>query len=185
MDQAAAGLIGVAIGGIISAVTAITTSQLTTRNQLRVEREKAGIGRHEALLTELRSHIAEVAREMLSVQHSMEWVCWHAKQAPDLINDRLVTQYHKEIHTVIPQLLGSLAVVASINQKVYEELSALADKLYKVEGKIAKALADYKKSPEETLKTLEDCHPMTIQLYQSLPPDLAAIMRACKNRLEA
>jgi len=185
MDQATAGLIGVAIGGIISAVTALTTSQLTTRNQLRLEREKAGIGRHETLLAELRSHIAEVAREMLSVQHSMEWVCWHAKQAPNLIDTKLVTQYHKEIHTVIPQLLGSLAVVASIDQRVFEDLSVLADELYKIEGEVGRALANYRKSPHEALKTLEGCHPMVSELYQSLPPALAAIMRACKSRLEA
>jgi hypothetical protein len=185
MDQATAGLIGVAVGGIISAITAVSTSLLTTRNQLRVERERAGIARHETLLQELRRYIAEVAREMLSAQHSMEWVCWHAQQAPNLINDELIAQYHREIHLVIPQLLGSLAVVASIDQQVYEELERLAEELYKVEWKIAQAFAHYKTSPQESLDALRACHPETIELYQRLPPGLSAIMGRCKQRLEA
>jgi gas vesicle protein len=72
MDAAIIGLVGVLIGGIISSITAFVTSVLNNQHQLRLEKEKAIIARRDTLDKEIRSQVAEVAREMLSAQHSME-----------------------------------------------------------------------------------------------------------------
>jgi gas vesicle protein len=184
MDQATAGLIGVGVGGTISAITAIVTSQLTTRNQLRLEKEKAEIARHDTLLKELRSSIAEVARDMLSAYHSMEWVSWYATKGSDLINDELISQYHKEIHNIIPRMLGSLAVVASIDRQAYEELTVLAHKLQQIEDRIAEAFIEYKRSPKESLNALARCHEDAFDLHKSLPLEFATIMMSCNRRFQ-
>lgn len=184
MDQATAGLIGVGVGGIISAITAIGTSMLTTRNQLRLEKAKAELTRQDALLKDLRSSIAEVVRDMLSAYHSMEWVSWYATKGSDLINEDLISQYHKEIHMIIPRMLGSLAVVAAIDKATYEELTILAHRLQQIEDRIAEAFIKYKRTPEESLSALAECHKDAFALHKSLPLSFESIMVSGKSRFQ-
>lgn len=176
MDAAIIGLVGVLIGGIISSITTFVTTRLNNQHQLRLEQKKATITKRNTLDKELRSQVAEVAREMLSAQHSMEWVCWHAVHASGLIDGIIADEYHKEIHVTFPKLLGDLAVVASLNSSTYEKLTSLANKLYAIDGKIAEALVHYKKSPQESTKVLKECYPETLSLYKDLPKELAKIM---------
>jgi hypothetical protein len=89
----------------------------------------------------------------------------------------IAEEYQKEIHAIFPKLLGDLAVVASLNRSTYEELVYLANKLYAIDGKIAAALVHYRKLPQESIKILVECHPETLLLYESLPIELARIMR--------
>ena len=118
MDQATANLVA---GGIIGAFTALVTSQLNAWYQLRLERKKAKIARDDALSKELRSYIAEVERAMFSIQHSIEWVSWYATQDPKLISEERILQYHQEIHTTFPQLLGSLENCWKNSRKLKEQ----------------------------------------------------------------
>lgn len=177
MNPAFIGLIGAVVGAIIGAGTAILNSYLSSRYQLKLENEKGLIARRDALSKELRGYVAEVAREMLSAQHSMEWVCWSAKKGRHLVNEELVTQYHKEIHGTFPKLLGALANVSSLDVDAYKALAALADQLYKVDAKIADALAQYKVAPEQTAELIAQYYPDAFTLYQSLPLGFTKIMK--------
>lgn len=173
MGQATAGLIGAALG----ATTVFLSSYLAFRYQLRLEEKKSKIARHDALLKELRNYIAEVQREMFSALHSMAWVAWHGwkEQALGLglINDEVTSQYHKEVHMIVPRLLGDLAVLASMDERVHSRLAEQWHELQKTEDKIADALVRYKKSPEESLDALIECHSRIMGLYKSLPMALA------------
>lgn len=173
MDPATAALTGASLG----AATGFLSSYLGFRYQLRLEEKKSRIARDETLLKELRSYIAEVKKEMFSALHSMAWVAWHATKElnlpPTLINHELISQYHKEIHSVVPQLLGNLTVVASIDKRAYERLSNQWHELQKIDDKIADAFVNYQKSPEKSLTTLRGCHPEIMELYKSLPEKFA------------
>lgn len=71
MDAATAGLVGAATGGGVAVVVSFAEG----RNQRRLEKAKAGWAESAAKNAEFRNHVAEVARELLSAQHSIEWFC--------------------------------------------------------------------------------------------------------------
>jgi hypothetical protein len=165
-------------GAVLGYLGSMITTKRANAFQLQLEGKKAALTRRETLDQELRSQVAEAGRGMLSAQHSMEWVCWYADQAPKLLDKEIVTAYQKEIHVTFPKLLGDLAGVASLNQQIYESLASLASSVYSLDGKIAGALARFKKTPDESLKILQECYPETTRLYQELPISLARIMKA-------
>jgi hypothetical protein len=71
-------------------------------------------------------------------------------------------------------------VVASLNLDVYTALSSLAETLYVIDGRIARALAEYERSPDAAIQSLAATHAEATQLYQTLPVDLARIMEMAR-----
>jgi hypothetical protein len=181
VGQAMTGLIGAALG----ATTALLSSYLAFRYQLRLEEKKSKIAKDDALLKELRSYIAEAQKEMFSALHSMAWVAWHGWKERalglGLINDELASQYHKEVHLIVPQLLGHLAVIASIDERAHSTLAERWHELQKTEDKIADALVNYKTSAEDSLNKLAECHSSIMGLYKSLPRALADSLRPTQS----
>ena len=178
MNPANAAFVGAAIG----ATTVFISSYLTFRYQLRLEEKKSRIAREDALDKELRSYAAEVMREMFSALHSMAWIAWHAykqmKLDIPLINDELISQYHQEIHSAVPRLLGHLAAVDSVDKRAYKELSDQWSELQKLEDRIANTLVKYQRLPDDSLRSLAEYHPEIMELYKSLPKNLADIMKS-------
>jgi hypothetical protein len=118
LDTAVAGLLGAAIGGGV----AILKSFIDGRSQRNLEQAKAKWSREGTVATELRTHVATVARELLSAQHSMEWLCWQTQQGSKQLDEKAVTDYHGEIHATFPKLLGALAAVSSLNARAYNDV---------------------------------------------------------------
>lgn len=173
MDSAAAGLIGAVIGACVVLVNSV----ITNRHQLALEAEKARLGKQAELSRELRSWIADVAHEMLSVQHSMEWVCWFAFRGASIGKD-MISSYQSEIHLHFPKLLGNLAVVASLNMGVYEKLASLAETLYGLDSHIAIAMLEHEKDPDELSRRLASLYPQATALYETLPKELTGIINS-------
>jgi hypothetical protein len=173
LDAAVAGLLGAAIGGGV----AILKSFIDGRSQRNLEEAKAKWSREGTVATELRLHVATVARELLSAQHSMEWLCWQTQQGSKLLDEKAVTDYHGEIHATFPKLLGALAAVSSLNDRAYNELSVLADKVFAIEGKIAAALVGFKISAQAATSGVAEQHASATSLYRELPMSLARVMK--------
>jgi hypothetical protein len=173
LDAAVAGLLGAAIGGGV----AILKSFIDGRSQRNLEQAKAQWSREGTVATELRTHVATVARELLSAQHSMEWLCWQTQRGSKQLDEKAVTDYHGEIHATFPKLLGALAAVSSLNARAYKELSVLADKVFAIEGKIAAALVDFKTSPHAATTGVAEQHVSATSLYRELPISLARVMK--------
>jgi hypothetical protein len=173
LDAAVAGLIGAAIGGGV----AILKSFIDGRSQRNLEEAKAKWSRESTVATELRTHVATVARELLSFQHSMEWLCWQTQHGSKQLDEKAVTDYHAEIHATCPKLLGALAAVSSLDARAYDELSVLADKVFAIEGKIADGLVDFKASAHAASSAVAEQHARATSLYHELPMSLAGVMK--------
>src|ERR1044072_4179542 len=106
MDEGTAALIGAGIGG----ATALISSFLTFQYQISIQEKKTELARQETLRKQLQNYVSKVEKGMFSALHTMAWVAWHADKKQDtgfsLINDELTAQYHKEIHSIVPRLLG-------------------------------------------------------------------------------
>ena len=172
MDPAIAGLVGVVIGGGLT----LLKSLVDARSQKQLERAKAEWTRENAVATELRSHISAVCKDILSFQHSMEWLC-SATDGDGELTPAVIENYHAEIHTAIPKLLGALATVASIDEAAYAQCSAMAEEVFELDTKIASILRGYLSSSSATSKSIARLRaPVTI-LYKQLPPRIAQVLR--------
>jgi hypothetical protein len=180
MSTGITGLIG-GIAGLIGALLGATAVLIKTRLDHRHEEVLEHIKSHLALQTnvstELRAAISDVGREMMSLQHSMEWVCWLAQMDQDMTDEDISSIYSKEVHECIPKLLGYLAVVASLDKSLYEQLMALAQKLWELDEYIASAFVRYRESPTELSRVLKTSYPQSVELYRLLLAELAEIMR--------
>jgi hypothetical protein len=172
MDAAIAGLLGAVIGGGV----ALLKSFIDGRTAHRLELDKARLAHRGAVETELRGHVAAVARDLLACQHSMEWICSSTDGKSVLSGDK-VSNYHAEIHESFPRLLGALAAVASLNDVAYKALLELANKVFKVDQQIAKALRDYENSPQMASANVSAHRNAATELYEELPRKIAEIMK--------
>src|SRR5262245_997229 len=172
MDSGTAGLIGAALGGGV----AILNTFVTSRGQRRLEKAKAEWAHENAVRTELRGHVATVARELLAAQHSMEWLCsltdeGHTLSASD------VARYHDEIHTTFPRLLGALATVSAVSDRTYKKLAGLADQIFEIDGAIARALRGFPASASTASAQVAEQRNAAAGLYRELPVSVASIMK--------
>jgi hypothetical protein len=172
MDAAAAALIGAAIGGGV----AILKSFIDGWSQRKLEKAKAAWSRDNTVGTELRGHVATVARELLAAQHSLEWVCSLTDQGRQL-SASAVEGYHAEIHATFPKLLGALAAVSSLDDRAYRDLSELAEKVFAIDGAIADALRDFSGSPAIASGEVAKQRADATSLYRELPISIARIMK--------
>jgi len=172
MDSGTAGLIGAAIGGGV----AIINSLVTGWNQRRLEKAKVQWAREHAVETELRAHVATVARELLAAQHSMEWLC-SLTDGQATLSPSDVERYHAEIHATFPKLLGALATVSSVSDRSYRDLAGLADQVFAVDGAIADALRGFRASPPTASAQVAKQRAAATKLYRDLPISVARIMK--------
>jgi hypothetical protein len=174
MDAAEAGLIGAAIGGGV----AILKSWIDGRSQVKLEKAKAEWSKENAVAAELRTHVATVARELFAVQHSIEWLCSKTDENSELsVED--VDRYDTEIHTTFPKLLGALATVSSLNEQAYNDLSVLAFSLFKIDGKIARALRGFSTAVSKmgASAMVANERGEVTRLWRELPVSISRIMK--------
>ena len=176
MDAATAGLIGAALGAGATMLKTLVDGYSTRR----LEAAKAQWARASVIDTELRTHVASVAKELLSAQHSMEWLC-SLTDSGSTLTTTAVDTYHTEVHATFPKLLGALATVSSLNERTYRDLQVLADKVFAIDSTIADALRGHATSPAATSAHVAQQRVAATELYQSLPLSIARIMRDARQ----
>ncbi len=171
MNPVTAGLLGAIIGACAGLIGSLGT--IYFQNQLEVK--KAHLAQENAISHELRVEIRMAAQHMLSLQHSMEWICWFALQDENLPDKMAIAQYHREVHETIPKLLGSMANVAAFDRSIYDQLQPLADDLFVLDGRIAEALITTKVPQSERTKILRENYEAATKMYKTLPFQLSGI----------
>ena len=142
---------------VIGAVVALAGSLLTNVVALRNERLRHEQAARDALIAEMRTRTADAFKQLLAIQHAIEWVTWHAKFDPEAIRTQeLVSSYEREVHVAYPAFLGALAAATSISPTVYEDLRALLDRVYGIEQRVALALKSAKESDAKFTPAIDD-----------------------------
>jgi hypothetical protein len=171
LDNAIAALIGAAIGG---AITFLSTF-VDRWSQRSLERKKVEWTREHMVDAEFREHVTAVARELLSAQHSIEWLCSKTGHGQPL-HSKAVDDYHAEIHSAFPKLLGALAAVSTIDGRAYKELFGLAEKIFAIDSAIASSLQSFDTSPEAASAGVAKQRHAAAALYKSLPISINKII---------
>lgn len=158
----------------------MAASVLTNVVALRNERRRQRQAEREARIAEVNSRTEDAFKHLFAIQHSIEWVTWHAKHDPESIrNPKLVASYDEEIHQAYPAFLGALAAANAISDTVYEDLRRLLDRVYTIEHTVALALKEAQRSDEHfatAIVKLTSCYTEITNLLEDLLTQLPDVM---------
>lgn len=132
----------------------------------------------------LRAQAATVFEHAFVLQHEMEWLTWHAYHRPEAVDSELTQAYEEAVHKAYPNLLGAMAVLASLDLSVYNLLLPLIEQLFTLETDIGKGITRIRRpdDAEAAIATLGGMNPTVKALYVDLPPRLADALQAADAR---
>jgi hypothetical protein len=170
------------LGALVGAITGLVSATITNFVALRNERTRQEEARRAAYVQALREHTAIAFTELFTVQHAINWITWFAKQDPGVLDDKKIASYDDEVHRAFPKLLGTIATVAGLNLRVYQELRPIMDRLYDLDARTAVALRQIEGDQDAAVQSLRNCWAEARELEKTLPPDLARIMEIAQSQ---
>ena len=177
MDAGLAAILGASIG----AIAGLLGGLLNGWRQAKIEREKMQHERATTITTELRSAVADVTRALAAGIHAMEWLTWSAEKKSDLLTEEKLAQkaeeYNLTMNKLFPEIVGSLVVVASIENEVYKKLSPLSEKLEKLDVAISKEFLSTDEPLPKRVDKLAEYHVQANDLAKALPKEVREILR--------
>jgi hypothetical protein len=129
-----------------------------------------------ANLETLRHYTATAFSELFALNHAASWVTWFAGHAPHAVNQQMAASFDAETHSTFPKLLSAMAMVATVNWRVYEQLRLLQKGVFDLWERVAAALHQ-ESDPDAALQALRDCLPAAEELDDRLPKELERLMK--------
>ncbi|MBC9821038.1 hypothetical protein [Terrabacter sp. MAHUQ-38] len=140
MDAALAGLLGTAIG----AVAGIAGSLLSSRHQMRLERERIDAARHDELTRAARQSLLDLVQLVATGTQAIAWVTWAVECRP--VEESLVEarRYEDSMRELLPRLVSAQVAVASLSAPAtYERLDPLVRTLVHLDARVGTALVGH------------------------------------------
>jgi len=142
-------LLGAAVGALIS----IAAAYLTQRAQRKLEREKLGEARQDAMLRELGRCFQTMATDFGSAAHSMCRLTWQASHGN--MTQEMIDKYNAEMHESLPKLVGGKTMIWALDPKLGDQLDEYIQLAYEVDEKIGMACLTFEKDSAAGLAELK------------------------------
>jgi hypothetical protein len=104
-----------------------------------VENIKLETDARKALDNELRTALQGLTTSMARLLHSMCWLTWDAR-ARERVNPALTAGYDKEAHEIMPLMTGQLALIASYDKGLHDELAPFVSDVFALDAAIGDAM---------------------------------------------
>jgi hypothetical protein len=175
MNQSEAVVLAASIAGLAALVTALLAGVVALRN----ESQQRSAAQKNADRQALRAQTAEVFRQMFVLQHEMEWLTWHAANRPKSLDSHMLESYESSVHESYPKMLGAMAVLASMDVGLYNQLTPLMERLFEAEGRIGRLINGLgsRRKQGSSVTQLKQLNEPIRTLYRELPPEMAEAMR--------
>jgi len=150
-------------------------SALTAWYQLRAERQRTAIARHEEMVKTGRQALMELTQLSTSGTQAIAWLGWSVEVQTHADVQREVERYDTRIRELLPQLLAAEAAAASSSDEAFEQLDPLVNDLIVLDTKVGTAAAGLESDWTSAAKQLSnarsaavDIQQRTIQIVRSL-----------------
>jgi len=173
MDSTTSALLGALIGSAAALVSASLASLVALHNERKRHEEAARASAVQAL----RAAAAAAFTEFYNFSHAISWITWYAKHDPVSVDFAMARSYEQENHAAIPKLQGALAVVASLNFAVYEELQPLVHRLFVIDRHVSTAVVGLRDDRARAIAALGEILDDVNELQDRLPVELNRVMR--------
>lgn len=142
MDHSTAVVIAAAVGAV-AAVCGQTLQawrqSSVERAKIELERTKLNHGQVASLHSEMRSTLQSAIQKMASATHSMCWLTWIGKEAPNRFSQRELTRYDEEMHGLLPEIIGLQARIASYTPELGTRFHELTSRIEDLDERIARS----------------------------------------------
>jgi hypothetical protein len=128
LDQAAAALLGAAIG----AFSGFGGSYLTAVRQSHLERERWQRARDDVVRADTRRAMEQLTRDMAALSHSMMWATYKALEGRS-VPASAVTAYEAELHRYIADMVSAQTLVSAVDRQLYERVTPGVSKLIRAD----------------------------------------------------
>jgi hypothetical protein len=172
MNATVAALLGSLVGALAALAGAVVSSVVALKNERRSEESKA----HTAYVDALRERSGAAFTQLFVIVQAIEWIAWYAVNDPTAINDQRIKSYEDTVNRGYEALLGAMAMTASLNLQIYEEMRPVLSKLYKIESQIGSAIREKGSDRSAATQVLRTCRSDAVTLRDELPPELNRIM---------
>lgn len=172
MNATIAALLGSLIGAVAALVGAAFTSIVALKNERRREESKARI----AYVGALRERSGAAFAQFFIVVQAIEWIGWYGINDPAAIDEQRIKSYEDTVNGAYETLLGAMAMTASLNLSIYEEMRSTLSKLYDLESRVGAAIRKIGSDRSTAVQELHGCRSEAVTLRDDLPPELNRIM---------
>lgn len=128
-----------------------------------VELEKAQIAAQSALASDQRKAVYALAIATQSLVHSMCWLSWDSR-ARGLVRTDLARMYDVEVHKLMPELFGQLAVIRMLDEPLYCKAHTYVARLVQLDVAFGQAIVAAESDSAAAARTLADLHEISLQL---------------------
>jgi hypothetical protein len=165
-----------AVATTVAALVGGLVGLVSSRLQISQELKRWPRQREDALAAELRRAIQEYATTIAGAAHAMCWFTWAATQGREFLGEKQVGSYNAEIHAVLPRIAGSLASIAALDGRAYEDLAPVAEELYDLDAKAGELALLFSYDPEAATLELAKLHGRVAPFERSVPRRIAGIV---------
>ena len=108
-----------------------------------IEALKSDLTRKLEIDRERRTAIADFAKKISVGYQAMEWLTWKAKHSPKIFSKLDIDAYNDDMKSSFPQIVAARVVVSAVDIDRVDVMNAIAERLYKVDGELARLCVTY------------------------------------------
>jgi hypothetical protein len=167
----------VALGAAtIGAVAGLSGAFITARQQRRLDELRFLHVRRADDEKERRLAVAELARSLSVVLHTMSWFTWEADNRPTRTTPAALEAYDGAMKAALPDLMAAISVVAALSNRAYRQFDPLVTKAFDLDGQIGKAASRLAEDPDRARQTIGEFKVAAFSLFRQFRDTLAAAM---------
>jgi hypothetical protein len=120
--------------------------------------------------------VAELARALSRVLQTMNWFTWEADNRPSRVTVEWVDQYDADMKTLLPDLMGAIAIVAALSEPIYRAFDPLVSEAFDLDARIGKAASNLATDAAATRDQIGSLKEPAFTLFRRFREQLAVVM---------
>lgn len=152
--QPAATLLAAFIGAFTAALISTIASARQHATAVQLELSKLTAANVHAHSGATRLAVADVSRGLSVLVKELLWMGWMAEKDRDAVTEGEARTYDARVREVVPQLMGSLSVVAALDEATYRQLEPMVRVAIDLEEAMASALREIRIARSEGLNAM-------------------------------
>ena len=162
---------------VLTALVALVGGYLSGRRESGLEFEKWLRTREDDLAKEARLAVAELVHKLASATHSIVWLTWKATERPFEFTQQAVSTYDEEMHMLIPDIVGALAVISALDKdrRMYNTLAPLVSEFFVLDYKLAQTTPSILDSSNQQAHEIAEIHGSAWSLNRRLEKEVTAM----------
>jgi hypothetical protein len=165
------------MAALIAIVAGAISGYLAGQFQSKIEIEKWRRSVLDSFRTELRSTVQQLTFKVSEAVHAMCWLTWLAKYGPNKLSAERIELYDKEMHVLLPQIIGLHTILAGMDYAVFVKINTIVDAALTLDAQIGGAHLKFIEGDIDTATPLAGYHQMAVDLESQLAKVVAEAIK--------